>query len=225
MVADTSAHPLTAARRALVILGSVSLLLTGVRFDARVHAAPATPTLAGNWILNHALSDLPTEAGFDPDWSDTPSSDSARGGGGGGGRGGRGGGNPGGRVALAPSFLSQEESNVARELVSEVTHPAETLTITQTPAAVTIAGNNGITRTFNANGKDQTIQLKAAPIGAVTKWEGAQLSIRFLVAKNQELRTTLSRTNEGKLLVTSQFADHGRGQVIKRVYDEKATGN
>ncbi len=220
MVADTSAHALTAARRALVIIGSVSLLLTGVRFDARVQAAPASPNLAGTWNLNHSLSDLPAEAGFDPDWSDTPSSDSARGGGGGG-RGGRGGGNPGGRVALAPSFLSQEESNVARELVSEVTHPAETLTITQTPAAVTIAGNNGITRTFNANGKDQTIQLKAAPIGAVTKWEGAQLSIRFLVAKNQELRVNLSRTSEGKLLVTSQFADHGRGQVIKRVYDEK----
>ena len=85
---------------------------------------------------------------------------------------------------------------------------------------VTIADPDHGTRTFPVDGKEHTIQLEAGPLAAVTKWDAAQLVIRYLVQKNQELRVTLTRGAEGRqLIVTTQFADRGRGQLIKRVYD------
>jgi hypothetical protein len=94
------------------------------------------------------------------------------------------------------------------------------MTIAQTATTVTLSDAEGHNRAFYITGKEQTIQLKAGPIGVVTAWNGAQLVIRYLVDKNRELRVTLSRAADAKRLVmTSQFAVKGRGQVIKRVYE------
>jgi hypothetical protein len=205
---------------------AVCVALVAVSSVRRVHAAPP-PDLSGNWTLNYASSDLPKEAGFDPDWVDTESTTGARsgggGGGGGGGRGGRGGGgrSSGGATGnMSPLFESEEDSKKIRELAAEITHPAGTLMITQTPAAITIADPEHGTRTFTIDGKEHTLQLGAGPLGVVTKWDGAQLAIRLLIEKNRELRITLARaTTARQLIVTTQFADHGKGQLIKRYYD------
>ena len=214
---------MTRAAVAAVWLGA---LLT-VAVPAGANAAPP-PDLSGTWTINRATSDLPKEAGFDPDYQDTGSSSSggSRGGVGGGGRGGRGGGGGGGggRVIgnIKPRLESEEDSRKIRELVAEVTHPASSLTITQTPDAVTLAEADGITRTYQTSGREQTIQLKAGPIGVVTKWEPTQLVIRYLVEKDRELRITVSRgldPEPRRLVITEQFTEKGRGQTIKRVYE------
>jgi hypothetical protein len=214
-------------RAAAAAVWLAALLAAGA--PVGVKAAPP-PDLSGSWTLNRATSDLPKEAGFDPDYQDTGSSSSggSRGGGGGGGGrgGGRGGGGGGGGSRaignIKPRLESEEDSRKIRELVAEVTHPAATLSVTQTPDAVTLADPDGVTRTYQTNGREQTIQLKNGPIGVVTKWEAAQLTIRYLVEKDRELRITVSRAPEAdvrRLVVTQQFTEKGRGEIIKRVYE------
>jgi hypothetical protein len=203
-------------KRAATALACVSLIYASL--GGRAGAALAPPDLSGSWKLNPDASDMPREAGFDPNYVDTGSNDSR---GGGGGRGGRGGGG-GTRIIgnIAPSFESEEDSKKLREISTEVTHPSATLTITQTPAAVTIADPDHGTRVFPVDGKEHTIQLQSGPIGAVTKWDPTQLLIRYLIEKNRELRITLARAADGhQLIITTQFAEKGRGQLIKRVYD------
>lgn len=210
-------------RGAAAAVWLAALLAAGVAVG--VTAAPP-PDLSGTWTINRATSELPKEAGFDPDYQDTGSSSGEGRSGGGGGRGGRGGGGGGGGSRavgnIKPRLESEEDSRKIRELVAEVTHPAATLTITQRPDAVTLADPDGVTRTYQTNGREQTIQLKNGPIGVVTKWEAAQLTIRYLVEKDRELRITVSRAPEAdgrRLVVTEQFAEKGRGQIIKRVYE------
>jgi hypothetical protein len=213
--------------RALAAAFAVVVAVTPV---GAAGGAPPLPDFAGAWTLNRELSDLPKEAGFDPDYQEAGSAASGRSGGsssGGGGRGGRGGGGAssgtsarGGSGAIATHFESPEDSQKIKELVAEVTHPPAALTVTQSATEITFADGDGRTRTYRINGKEETVQLQAGPIGVVTKWEAAQLLIRYLVEKNRELRVTVSRAASGRrLLMTAQFAEKGRGEIIKRVYD------
>jgi hypothetical protein len=113
-----------------------------------------------------------------------------------------------------------EDSKKIRELVDEVKIPPAQLTISRTDATVTIVDDRGRARVFRTNGREDTIQLDAGPIGAVTKWEGVELLIRYRVDKDQELRCRYSRDpGTGRLIVRALLADHGRGEVITRVYD------
>jgi len=57
-------------------------------------------------------------------------------------------------------------------------------------------------------------------VGVITKWENAQLVSRLLVEKDRELRYRYSRDPVTRQLVVEvQFAEHGRGALIKRIYD------
>ena len=54
----------------------------------------------------------------------------------------------------------------------------------------------------------------------MTKWDPAGLVVRYLVEKNRELRFTFAReTGARRLVVSTQFAERGKGQIIKRVYE------
>jgi hypothetical protein len=206
----------------------VVALVAGLAARAEV---VARPDLSGTWKLNGGQSDMPSEVGFDPNWQDTESKSGGRSGGGGGRSSGGGGGRGGGRGsgssggsssigAIAPRFESEEDSRMIRELVAEVKNPPATLMITQTDAAITIADANGRTRTYHPTGKEETIQLDAGSIGVVSQWGPAEMVIRYRVEKDRELRYTLARAAGARqLLVTTQFAERGRGQIIKRVYD------
>jgi hypothetical protein len=186
------------------------------------------PDLSGTWTLNRQLSEFPREAGFDPDWHDSETggqSGTGRSGGGGSGRrGGGGGGRSGGGGSssagtLSPVFESEEDSKKIRELINEVLSPSPKLTITQTDAAVTIVDAGGRTRRFHPGGKEDTLELEAGPVAVISKWENGQLLLRCQVEKNRELRYRYSRDpGTRQLAVEIQFADHGRGAVIKRIY-------
>jgi len=192
----------------------------------RVHGA-SRPDLSGAWTLNRDFSEFPSEVGFDPDWHDSDTAGRTGTGRSGGGRGrGRGGGGSvsGGGSSRAGSvstrFESEEDSRKIRELMNEVKEPSEHLTITQMDAAVTIVDARGGARTLHIGGKEDTVQLDAGPVGVITKWENAQLVSRLLVQRDRELRYRYSRDPVTRQLVVEvQFAEHGRGAVIKRIYD------
>ena len=190
----------------------------------RVHGA-SRPDLSGAWTLNRDLSEFPSEVGFDPDWHDSDAAGQTGTGRSGGGRGRGGGGSvSGGGSSRAGSVStrleSEEDSRKVRELMNEVKEPSEHLTIMQTDAAVTIVDARGRGRTFHIGGKEDTLQLDAGPVGVITKWENAQLVSRLLVEKDRELRYRYSRDPVTRQLVVEvQFAEHGRGALIKRIYD------
>jgi hypothetical protein len=193
----------------------------------------ARPELSGAWILNHELSEFPREVGFDPDWHDSDAGgqtgtgrSSGRGGRGGGGGNGAGNGGGASRVgSVSAPFESEEDSRKIRELVNEVKAPPERLTITETDAAVTVADASGRARSFYPGGKESALELDAGPVGVTAKWENAQLVIRCLIEKDRELRYRYSReAGSSRLVVEVQFADHGRGEIIKRVYDVAPPG-
>jgi hypothetical protein len=119
----------------------------------------------------------------------------------------------------AAHFESEEDTKKIQELVNEVKNPPLRLTIVQTDTAVTMADARGQSRTFHTGGKEETLRLDAGPIGVIATWENSQLLIRYLVEKNRELRYRYSRPGTNRLALEGQFAEHGRGDVIKRVYD------
>jgi hypothetical protein len=211
-------------RRCGVAIGVVFAMLFSVpAIDVR---GASRPDLSGAWTLNRQLSEFPREAGFDPDWHDSEtggqsgagrSSGGGRRGGGGGGRS-AGGSSSGG--TLSTVFESEEDAKKIRELVSEVLSPSPKLTITQTDAAVTIVDTSGRTRRVHPGGKEDTLELEAGPVVVISKWENGQLLLRCQVEKNRELRYRYSRDPGARqLAIETQFADHGRGAVIKRIYD------
>jgi hypothetical protein len=184
------------------------------------------PDLSGTWTLNRQLSEFPREAGFDPDWHDSETgsqSGTGRSGGGGSRRGGGGGGRANGSSGggtLSPLFESEEDSKKIRELVNEVLSPSPRLTIMQTDTTVTIVDVSGRTRRFHPGGKEDTLELEAGPVGVISKWENGQLALRCQVERNRELRYRYWRdAGSRQLAIEIQFADHGRGAVIKRIYD------
>jgi hypothetical protein len=218
------------SRSCRLIHACVGIALVG-GLAARAELAAPRPDLSGAWKLDAGQSDMPGEVGFDPDWQDTESKSGGRGSGDGGRSSGGGGGRGGGRSAgsgggssrigaIAPRFESEEDSRKIRELVAEVKNPPARLAIAQTDAAITITDEHGRARTFHPTGKEETLQLEAGPIGVVSRWGPAELVIRYRVEKDRELLYRFARAAGARqLLVTTQFAERGRGQIIKRVYD------
>ena len=205
---------------AVTIIGVVCVVGMAQGRDA------SRPDLSGTWTLNRSLSEFPHEVGFDPDWHDADPTGQAGTGRSSAGRGGRAGGRGSGggesnrTGSVSPIFESEDDSRKSRELVHEIKEPATTLTISQTEFAVTMVDAGGRTRTFHTSGKEDRVELDAGPLGAIAKWENAQLVIRLLVEKNRELRYRYSRDPKSPhLLVEIQFADHGRGALIRRTYD------
>jgi hypothetical protein len=218
MVAAVRSDEWRARTMACIVYGMAAFAVHG--------GAQGRPDLSGEWTLNRDLSEFPKEVGFDPNWGDSASGNTqggtARSGGGGRG-GGRGGGGGGGSLRVPPAgghFQSEEDVKKMRELVQEVKEPPVQITISRTDTTVSLADPRGRTRRFNTNGKEDTIQLDAGPIGAVTKWDGAELLIRYRVDKDQDLVYRYGRVpGNDRLQVRVQFLDHGRGAVITRVYD------
>ena len=105
-------------------------------------------------------------------------------------------------------------------MIAGVTTPSARLTTVQTDAAFTIVDDRGRRHTFHTNGKEEILELDAGPIGVVTKWEDAQLVIRYRVEKDRELQYRYSRDpGANRLIVEIRFAEHGHGDFIKRIYD------
>jgi hypothetical protein len=209
--------------RPAIVVTAIGLMCGVVAGGVR---GASRPDLSGTWTLNRELSEFPRETGFDPDWLNGGSEkagETGTGRSGGGGRAGRTGRSGGGGSIRTPGpgthFESEEDTKKIQELVNEVKNPPVRMTIVQTDTAVTISDARGWTRTVHAGGKEETLQLNAGPIGVVTKWEDPKLVIRYLVEKDRELRYRYSRTETRRLAVEVQFAEHGHGDVIKRVYD------
>ena len=204
---------MTRSRLASIVV--VAIVLGGPRLVS-VRAQDTSPSadFAGRWTLDRELSQFPREIGFNADFisagASTPGGGRGLPGGGGGG---------GGNRAFAVPRESQEDAARVLQLTAEVRNPSARLTIVDTPAAVTITDDQGKSRTFHPSGKEEELQLGAAPVGVVTTREAGRLVILYKVAQGRELRYTYSHgASPAQLIVDVQFLERGAGDAVKRIY-------
>jgi len=178
------------------------------------------PNIAGVWVLNPALTVKPDEIGFTPDWAHGAGPGGESAGRSGGARGRRSGGGGG----LNPSPMSREsmdDSTRIQQLTMEARTPPDHITIVQKPGTVSIADDQGHSRTFHPNGQleDLTIGTVALPVTA--RWDSAGLVISYEVASGRQLRYTFSSAQDPvRLLVDIRFIQNGHeGDELKLTYE------
>jgi hypothetical protein len=206
------------------------LFLAGAPTGLDLAASPPV-AIAGRWRLNRELTDFPKEVGFGIDLPGDGDSSAGRSGGRGGGGGGRRGGSRGsggsGGVSASPFGASsvrqsEEDAKKIRELIDEVRMPSAVLTIAQTETAVTITDAQNHSRTFHPNGKEETEELTAGPVGATSSWRGGQLVVEMVVEENRRFRYSYTRSPNGQLIVETRLEERRSRNAdggIKRVYD------
>ncbi|HEX4348093.1 MAG TPA: hypothetical protein VHZ73_11000 [Vicinamibacterales bacterium] len=179
--------------------------------------AQTSPSIAGDWTLDRAHSEFPTEVGFGASFMPEAPAPASGGGGGGGGRGGR-----GGRSQRSnPVYARPDGPDDARRillLTDSAKNPPINLTITDAAAVVTITAD-GTTRTFHPTGREDSIQLDQVPVGTTASRVEGHLLVVYQAAPGRELRYTYFRTeNPTELVVDTTFAENGAVDSIRRVY-------
>jgi hypothetical protein len=197
-----------AALRALFVLCVMAGANGGVPLSAQ-----APTDLDGSWTLDRQASEFPSEVGFSASFiGATGALPSA---GGGGRRRGS-----GGRVN-PPRVQSEsaEDAQRVRVLTDEVRVPSEHLTITVTPAIVTITADRAPRRTFQPGLVDEAVDLGPVTAAVTATWDEGRLLTVYKVEAGRTLRYTYSSTqNPRQLIVDVEFIERGGGDKVRRVY-------
>jgi hypothetical protein len=181
----------------------------------------ASPNIAGLWVLNPALTQRPEEIGFSPDW--TP----ARGAGETGATAGRertrrGGSRSGGGAGVPPmSRESADDSTRVQQLTGEVRTPPAHLAIVRKETTVSIADDQGHSRTFHPDGRLEELTIGTVPLPTTARWDNETLVVIYDVESGRQLRYTYTpSTNPTRLLIDIRFMERGReGDEIKLTYE------
>lgn len=182
-------------------------------------AAQAPPSVAGLWVLNPALTQRPTEVGFNPGW--------ARAQGGSGedaGEGSRGGhGRRGTGQASAPQFAreSADDSTRATQLTEEARTPPAHLTIVQTPDSVSISDDQGLTRKFHPTGHLEALTLGTVSLPTTARWASGAFEVVYDVERSWQVRYRYTPSaDRTHLVVDIRFIQQGReGDDVRLTYE------
>jgi hypothetical protein len=183
--------------------------------------AQSSSGFAGIWSLNRSLSEFPKELGFNVDWIQ-PDADGQPAPESGGGRGGRGSSRSGrtGATPAAPRRESYEDGQRVRLFTEEARNPPARLTIVDGAAAILVTNDLGQQRTLHPNGRTESIEIQGMPVTVTTARDGARVIVTYHVEQDRDVRYTYSTsTNPARLVVETQFLDHGKGDKVTRVYD------
>lgn len=201
-------------------------LLICVALATPAAAQSTTPNIAGVWVLNPALTQRPQEIGFSNDWAQAGGEQGSRSGGssGGGGRGRRGGsGSGGGGATPAPLFSreSADDSTRKTQLSGEARTPPEHITIVQKDNAVSIADDQGHSRTFHPDGRVEELAIGTVALPTRSQWDSGSFIVLFDVESGRQLRYTFTPTeNPKRLLVNIRFLERGHdGDEVKLTYE------
>ena len=185
---------------------------------------PGTPNIAGVWVLNPALTQKPDEIGFSPNWAQTGGGEQGGGGRSGGGRGRRGGGSGGyGGGAGVPQFSreSPDDSTRVQQLTGEARTPPAHVTIVQKDNTVSIADDQGHSRTFHPDGRLEELTIGTVALPTRSQWDSGSLIVLFEVENGRELRYTFTPAQDPtRLLVNIRFLERGHdGDEVKLTYE------
>jgi hypothetical protein len=178
------------------------------------------------WVLNPALTQKPDEIGFGNDWArsdDGGRGGGSSGGGGGGGRGRRGGGGGGGGTYSGPPVLreSADDSTRKSQLTGEARTPPAHITIVQKEGSISIADDQGHSRTFHPDGRLDDLTIGTVGLPTRAQWDSGSLIILFDVETGRQLRYIFTPTvNPTRLLVDIRFLERGHeGDEVKLTYE------
>jgi hypothetical protein len=178
------------------------------------------------WVLNPALTQRPQEIGFSNDWAQAGGEQGSRSGGsgGGGGRGRRGGSGSGGGGATPSPLFSREsadDSTRKTQLSGEARTPPEHITIVQKDNAVSIADDQGHSRTFHPDGRVEELAIGTVALPTRSQWDSGSFIVLFDVESGRQLRYTFTPTeNPKRLLVNIRFLERGHdGDEVKLTYE------
>ena len=190
-------------------------------FSVLTSAQSDVPNIAGVWVLNPALTVKPDEIGFTPVWANGARGESA--GRTGGGRGRRGGGGSSGGMNASPmaSGDSMDDSTRIQQLTMEARTPPAHITIVQKPGSVSIADDQGHSRTFHPTGQREDLTIGTVDLPTTAHWDSGSLVVAFDVANGREIRYTLTPSlNPTRLLVDIRFIQNGReGDEVRLTYE------
>lgn len=175
-------------------------------------AAPDPSGLTGRWTLNRSLSQIPREVGFGMDLRSVAGSGAEAAG--------AAAGEAAALAGIASLPESQDDATRRERLVDEVRNPSPRLTIAQTETAVTITDDRGRSRTFHADGKEESQPIDEVPVATTTRWDGTRLEVRYVVERNRELRYTYSAAPDpARLVVNVKFIGRGGNDTVTLVYE------
>src|SRR3954466_421036 len=156
---------------------------------------PPPPNIAGIWVLNPALTQKPDEIGFNAEWA--KGAEGEDGGRSGGGRGRRG----GGRGWPQISRESADDSVRVQQLSGEARTPPAHITIVQKASTVSIADDQGHSRTFHPDGSLDELTIGTTALPARARWDAGSLVVVYEVGTGRQLRYTFTpAANPGRLL-------------------------
>jgi hypothetical protein len=182
---------------------------------------PGGSSLAGTWVLNRSVSEMPREMAFRPNWIVAPNANGSQASAGGG-RGRRSSGGSGGGASSFPvSRESYEDARRLQILTTEARTPPERLIVVDTPAAVTITTGSGESRVLHATGKQESIEIQGISTLVTTRRDADRLVVVYNAEQDRDLRYTYSRSaSPPRLVVEVQLVEHGSaGEKARRVYD------
>jgi hypothetical protein len=182
----------------------------------------ATPNMAGIWVLNPALTERPQEIGFNRDWAPAGGPGGEGGSRSGGGRGRRGGSGAGGGASSPQmSRESMDDSTRVDQLTNEARTPPDRITIVQKETSVSVADDQGRSRTFHPNGQLEDLTIGTAALPTTARWDSGSLIVLFDVETGRQLRYTFTPAASPKrLLVDIRFIERGHeGDEVKLTYE------
>ncbi|HEY7059463.1 MAG TPA: hypothetical protein VH458_23170 [Vicinamibacterales bacterium] len=182
-------------------------------------AQSPSPSLAGIWVLNPALTVRPSEIGFSHDWARAgePAEAGERSGGGRGHRGSSG----GGLYGPPTSRETADDGTRVQQLTDEARTPSSHVTIVQKPDSILITDDQGRSRTFHPTGSVEELTIGTVPLPTTARWDAGSLVVLYDVEQGRQLRYTYTpATNPTRLLVDIRFLERGHeGDEVKLTYE------
>jgi hypothetical protein len=194
------------------------LIFAALAGSAAAQSTP--PNISGAWVLNPALTQRPQEIGFSNDWVQGAGDQGGRSGGSGG-RGRRGGSGGGGTAAPVFARESADDSTRKEQLTGEARTPPEHITIVQKDNTVSIADDQGHSRTFHPDGRIDELTIGTVALPTRAQWDSGSLIVLFDVENGRQLRYTFTPAdNPKRLLVDVRFLERGHdGDEVKLTYE------
>jgi len=204
-------------------LPGVFIVLAATAAAQSSQSPPPSPAISGIWVLNPALTVRPAEIGFSAPWGQGGGGSGGEGRSGGGGRGRRGGFGSGGGGDGAPPMIREsiDDGTRVQQLTGEARTPPNQLTIVQKETSVSIADDQGHSRTFHPDGRLDELTLGTVSLPTTTRWDAGSLVVLFDVASGRQLRYTFTPSaNPTRLLVSIRFIERGhQGDEVRLTYE------
>jgi hypothetical protein len=119
------------------------------------------------------------------------------------------------------SHESADDSTRLQQLTEAARTPPEHITIVQKPTSVSIADDQGHSRTFHPDGHQEELTIGTVVLPTTARWDSGGLVVVYDVEAGRQLRYTFTPTsNPTQLQVNIRFIEQGKeGDEVRLTYE------